>query len=109
MKKLRDPIREANVYLAFGRKAQAQRVLEEAAKENPARDDVLQKLAEIKRSSPAAKGLSPRQSIICFGLMIVALTLKFLHYQPWFSFAGSAIGFVAILYMVVCFASKDEG
>ena len=104
MKKPSDPINQANVYLAYGRKAQAVQLLEAALKEDPAREDCRAKLAEIRSSRSAAKGLTVRQSVIVITLLIAAASLKLLDYQPWFTDAGSLIGFSALLYMGVCLA-----
>jgi pilus assembly protein FimV len=43
-----DPVAEAEVYLAYGRKAQAIEILEEALRAKPARENVRKKLQEIK-------------------------------------------------------------
>lgn len=43
-----DPVAEAEVYLAYGRKTQAIEILEEALRDHPAREDVRKKLNEIK-------------------------------------------------------------
>jgi Tfp pilus assembly protein FimV len=43
-----NPITEAEVYLAYGRKEQAIEILQEALRANPAREDVRKKLNEIK-------------------------------------------------------------
>jgi pilus assembly protein FimV len=43
-----NPVTEAEVYLAYGRKEQAIEILEEALRANPAREDVRKKLQEIK-------------------------------------------------------------
>ena len=43
-----DPIAEAEVYLAYGRKEQAIEILEEALRANPGREDIRRKLNEIK-------------------------------------------------------------
>jgi len=104
MKKFGDPINEANVYLAFGRKMQAVKLLEAAVNENPAREDLRLKLTEIKNSALAAKGLSIKQSIISIVLMIVGATLKFSNYLPRFNDVGSVIGFCALFYMAACLA-----
>lgn len=42
-----DPVAEADVYLAYGRDLQAEEILREAARQNPARVPVFLKLAEI--------------------------------------------------------------
>jgi Tfp pilus assembly protein FimV len=44
-----DPIAEAAVYVAYGRKNQAIALLEEALRHNPAREDIATKLRELKR------------------------------------------------------------
>jgi len=43
-----NPVIEAEVYLAYGRKEQAIEILEEALRAKPAREDVRRKLQEIK-------------------------------------------------------------
>jgi len=43
-----NPVAEAEVYLAYGRKEQAIEILEEALRANSAREDVRNKLNEIK-------------------------------------------------------------
>lgn len=43
-----NPIAEAEVYLAYGRKEQAIEILEEALRAYPAREDFRRKLTEIK-------------------------------------------------------------
>ena len=43
-----NPVTEAGVYLAYGRKEQAIEILEEALRAKPAREDVRKKLQEIK-------------------------------------------------------------
>ena len=43
-----NPVTEAEVYLAYGRKEQAIEILEEGLRANPAREDVRKKLQEIK-------------------------------------------------------------
>jgi pilus assembly protein FimV len=42
-----DPVAEAEVYIAYGREAQAEEILREALQRDPARPDVATKLAEI--------------------------------------------------------------
>jgi Tfp pilus assembly protein FimV len=43
-----NPVTEAEVYLAYGRKEQAIEILEEALRAKPAREDIRRKLQEIK-------------------------------------------------------------
>lgn len=43
-----DPIAEAEVYLAYGRKKQAIEILEEALRAKPTQEDIRKKLNEIK-------------------------------------------------------------
>jgi len=43
-----DPIAEANVYLAYGRKEQAAGILRDALATNPENEEVLAKLREIE-------------------------------------------------------------
>ncbi len=65
--------------------------------------DRMRALFKTNKGSPSsAQGLSARQSVICLGLLVVGATLKFLNYEPWFNFAGSLVGFCAILFMAVC-------
>lgn len=44
-----DPLAEAEVYLAYGRKEQALELLEKALRENPSRADIEAKLRDLKR------------------------------------------------------------
>ena len=44
-----DPLAEAEVYLAYGRKKQALELLEKAFRENPRRNDIREKLRELKK------------------------------------------------------------
>jgi Tfp pilus assembly protein FimV len=44
-----DPIAEAEVFIAYGRKKQALEILENALRENPQRDDIALKLSELKK------------------------------------------------------------
>jgi Tfp pilus assembly protein FimV len=43
-----DPLAEAQVYVAYGRKNQAIELLEKALQQNPARADIATKLRELK-------------------------------------------------------------
>jgi Tfp pilus assembly protein FimV len=43
-----DPLREAEVYLAYGRTEQAISLLEEALREHPQRTDIAEKLRSLK-------------------------------------------------------------
>ena len=101
-----DPINEANVFLAYGRHAQAAEVLESAIKEDPTREDLKLKLTEIKNTPRSNFGLSEKQRIIIFTSLIIATLLKFLDYETWFQEAGSSIGFCALFYMAVCFVRR---
>jgi Tfp pilus assembly protein FimV len=51
-----DPIAEADVYLAYGNRQQAVSVLRKAAQENPGRDDILEKIREIRETLKDASG-----------------------------------------------------
>ena len=55
-----DPIAEADVYLAYGRKQQALELLEKALQENPSRVDVETKLRELKGQSPSILPSAPK-------------------------------------------------
>lgn len=103
MEKSVDPINEANVFLAYGRHAQAVEVLESAIQEDPAREDLKLKLSEIKNTLRSTVGLSEKQRFIIFTLLGISALLKLLDYEPWFQVAGSSIGFCALFYMAVCF------
>lgn len=46
-----DPVAEAEVFLAFGHRKEAIALLEQAAEENPANDDVRRRLLELKAGS----------------------------------------------------------
>ena len=52
-----DPVAEADVYLAYGRDLQAEEILKEAARHNPARVSVHVKLGEIYAKRQDRKGL----------------------------------------------------
>jgi len=52
-----DPVAEADVYMAYGRDAQAEEILKEALQKDPARVPVLAKMVEIYAQRRDAKGL----------------------------------------------------
>ena len=106
MDKLVDPIKEADVYLAYGRRAQAVQILESALANDPSRDDVKLKLAEIAKAPQPPTAISQNQQIIVFVLLAAAAALKFFVDDPRFNLAGSVVGFCAILYLCVCLVSK---
>ncbi|MDH5537508.1 MAG: hypothetical protein OEZ08_18305, partial [Betaproteobacteria bacterium] len=43
-----DPLQEANIFITYGREAQAAQLLEDAVAENPSRDDIWLKLFEVQ-------------------------------------------------------------
>ena len=47
-----DPLREADVYVSYGRHAQAVEILEQAHAEHPDRHDVAKRLSELRRKRP---------------------------------------------------------
>jgi Tfp pilus assembly protein FimV len=51
-----DPIAEADVYLAYGNRQQAVSLLRQAAKENPGRTDILEKIREIRVAMKVVSG-----------------------------------------------------
>lgn len=106
MDKSVDPIKEADVYLTYGRHTQAAQVLESAIREDPTREDLRSKLAAINRAARPPASLSTRQSTIVFALLIVAATLKFFVDDPIGQIVGGVIGLCATLYLAVCFATK---
>ena len=57
-----DPIAEAEVYLAYGRDAQAEEILKDALKKDPQRQEIYLKLLEIhsQHNKPQASRRSPR-------------------------------------------------
>jgi Tfp pilus assembly protein FimV len=46
-----DPVAEAEVYLAYGRKKQAQMLLENALRSDPSRTDIEAKLRDLKKQT----------------------------------------------------------
>ncbi len=54
-----DPVQEAEVYIAYGRDGQAEEILKEAMAQNPAREDVQAKLAEIYANRGDAASFAP--------------------------------------------------
>jgi hypothetical protein len=57
-----DPLAEAEVYLAYGRREQAVEILKDALAANPARQDIRKRLAEIAAGKDAgAKGVPSNQ------------------------------------------------
>lgn len=55
-----DPLAEAKVYIAYGRKQQALQLLEKALQENPSRADIETKLRELKGQSPLIPSSAPK-------------------------------------------------
>lgn len=43
-----DPLKEAEVFISFGRKAQALAILQKALQENPSRADIQEKLQQLR-------------------------------------------------------------
>jgi pilus assembly protein FimV len=54
-----DPVAEAEVYIAYGRDGQAEEILKEAMSNDPAREDVQVKLAEVYAARKDAAGFAP--------------------------------------------------
>ncbi len=46
-----DPLAEADVYLAYGREKQAMEILEQASRKYPDRQDIADRLAELKQKT----------------------------------------------------------
>ena len=46
-----DPLAEADVYLAYGRKEQAMEILEQASRKYPNRKDIADKLSQLKQKA----------------------------------------------------------
>ncbi len=103
-----DPLKEANVYLAYGRDAQAAEILRSAIADDPTREDLKLKLAEIVSMQQTAVSITSRQQIIVGVLLIVAAALKFVAAEPSLQMAGLVIGFCAVLYLCVCLVRKPS-
>jgi pilus assembly protein FimV len=98
-----DPIAEAEVYLAYGRDAQAEEILKEALKKDPQRQEVYLKLLEIhaQHNKPSAfetvaselYSVSGGQGEVWQKAMALGRQLD--PSNPMFSEAGSAAAFAA--------------
>lgn len=65
-----DPISEAEVFIAYGRKAQAIKLLSEAARMYPERDDIRQRLSSLELTSPAE---AAHQNKLVLALAVIAV------------------------------------
>ncbi len=107
MTKPADPIKEANVYLAYGRDAQAVEILKSALADDPSREDVKAKLAEIARlQQQSTAGITASQQVVVGVLLAVGAALKFVAADPALQMAGGFIGLCAVLYLCVCLVRK---
>jgi tetratricopeptide repeat protein len=70
-----DAIAEAEVYIAYGRAAEARAILEDALRRNPARDDIRRKLAELALPPAAPVPQSDREVLRKIVLPLVAPSL----------------------------------
>ena len=95
-------MRQAELYMTFGRNVQALKTLEAAVQVQPEREDLRLKLDEIKNLPPAENPVSIRQCAIFVVLIILAIGLKLLNYSPWFNTLASWLGLSANIYFVLC-------
>lgn len=98
-----DALTEADTYLRFGRRDQAEMVLEKAIQENPQRRELQEALNEIRRKprSKAIMSLSER-FIVFFLVMLAAATSFFGRDSLLMRGLGMALGMAAIFFVVFC-------
>lgn len=65
-----DPLREAEVYAAYGRTEQAVALLKRAVQQQPGRDDLRQRLETLERQAAAE---APRRRALVIALTALAL------------------------------------
>ncbi|WP_428718759.1 type IV pilus assembly protein FimV [Undibacterium curvum] len=95
-------MRQAELYMTFGRNVQALKALEAAIQAHPEREDLRIKLGEIKKLPPAENPVSIRQCAIFVVLIILAAGLKLLNYSSWLNTLASWLGWSAHIYFSLC-------
>ncbi len=69
-----DPIAEAEVFIAYGRKAQAIELLKTAASAYPERDDIRQRLASLELTPPAGD-MQQNKLILALAVIVVLVVV----------------------------------
>ncbi len=98
-----DPLKEAKIYVTYGRNEQAVRVLEKAIQEHPSRNDLQDALSKIKQKSEKMESINFKERLVVFVLIMLGATLIFsARYLLILKNVGVVVIIISVIYALFC-------